>query len=159
MLSLSQTGLVLSIGQSITITASNLNSSSLYQSSNSNPQIANLALADLRLQLQEILWFYNRNVCLISNTSNCSSVYVIVQNSNAQPLTFSQSSILYLLDKLFLYKFLEGLDLIQCLIIQVKITVGDNKYFRINNYFNNNKYDRFFFYYCMFSNMNILRNY
>ena len=45
MLSLSQTGLVLVLGQTSTITASNLNSSSLYQSSNSNPQIANFSIS------------------------------------------------------------------------------------------------------------------
>ncbi|HUC88680.1 MAG TPA: peptidoglycan-binding domain-containing protein [Candidatus Paceibacterota bacterium] len=94
MLSLSQTGLVLSIGQSITITASNLNSSSLYQSSNSNPQIANFSISGSQITVTGNSYGSTTGTfCLISNTSNCSSVYVIVQNSNAQPLTFSQSSI------------------------------------------------------------------
>ena len=94
MLSLSQTGLVLQIGQSATVTATNLNSSLLYLSSNSNPTIANFNISGSQLTI-----FANSygsttgTVCLINNTSNCGSVYVIVQNSNATPLTFSQSSV------------------------------------------------------------------
>ncbi len=94
MLSLSQTGLVLSIGQSSTLTASNLNSSTLYLSANTNPKIANLNINGSQITVYANS--YGSTVatfCLISNSSNCSSVYITVQNSNAQPLTFSQSSV------------------------------------------------------------------
>ena len=94
MLSLSQTGLVLSIAQSSTITASNLNGSSLYLSSNSNPQIANFNINGSQITvLANSYGSTTGTFCLISNNSNCGSVYVIVQNSNVQPLTFSQSSV------------------------------------------------------------------
>jgi hypothetical protein len=94
MLSLSQTGLVLILGQSATLTASNLNSSSLYQASNSNPQIANFSISGSQITVTANSYGTTTGTfCLISNTSNCGSVYVIVQNSNAQPLTFNQSSV------------------------------------------------------------------
>ena len=94
MLSLSQTGLVLVLGQSATVTASNLNSSSLYQSSNSNPQIANFSISGSQITVTANSYGSTTGTfCLISNTTNCGSVYVIVQNSTAQPLTFSQSSV------------------------------------------------------------------
>lgn len=94
MLSLSQTGLVLQIGQSSTLTASNLNSSSLYVSSNTNPVIANANISSNQITIYANS--YGSTVitfCLVSNSSNCGSVYVTVQNSNAQALTFSQNSI------------------------------------------------------------------
>ena len=94
MLSLSQTGLVLVLGQTSTITASNLNSSSLYQSSNSNPQIANFSISGSQITVTANSYGSTTGTfCLISNTANCGSIYVIVQNSTAQPLTFSQSSV------------------------------------------------------------------
>jgi|GEM_PF-931511 len=94
MVSLSQTGLVLAVGQSSTITASNLASSSLYLSNNTSPIIANVNISG-----NQITVFANSygstvaTLCLISNHSNCSSVYVTVQNSNAQPLSFNQNSV------------------------------------------------------------------
>ena len=94
MVSLSQTGLVLAMGQSSTITASNLGSSSLYLSNNTSPAIANVNISG-----NQVTVFANSygstvaTLCLISNHSNCSSVYVTVQNSSAQPLTFSQNSV------------------------------------------------------------------
>lgn len=94
MLSLSQTGLVLPIGQSSTITASNLGSSSIYLSSNSNPMIANVNLSGSQVTvLANSYGSTVASICLINNSSNCSSVYITVQNSSAQPLTFSQSSV------------------------------------------------------------------
>jgi hypothetical protein len=94
MLSLSQTGLVMSIGQSASITASNVNSSSLYLSNNSNPVIANFSVSGSQITvLANSYGSTTGTVCLINNTSNCGSIYVIVQNSNAQPLTFSQNTV------------------------------------------------------------------
>lgn len=94
MLSLSQTGLVLQIGQSSTITASNMGSSSLYLSSNTNPMIANVNISGSQLTvLANSYGTTVASVCLISNSSNCSSIYITVQNSSAQPLTFSQNSV------------------------------------------------------------------
>ena len=94
MLSLSQTGVVLPLGQTTTITASNLNGSTIYQSANSNPQIANFNISGSQITVTANAYGSTTGtICLTNNTSNCVSVYVIVQNSSAQPLTFSQSSI------------------------------------------------------------------
>jgi hypothetical protein len=94
MLSLSQTGLVLPLGQTSTITASNLNGSTIYQSSNSNPQIANFSISGSQISVMANAYGSTTGtICLTNNTSNCVSIYVIVQNSSAQPLTFSQSSV------------------------------------------------------------------
>jgi hypothetical protein len=93
-LALSQTGVVLPIGQSSTITATNLGSDSIYLSNNSNPIIANANLSGNQITVSANS--YGSTVmtfCLTSNTSNCSSVYITVQNSNSTPLTFSQNSI------------------------------------------------------------------
>lgn len=93
MLTLSQTGLVLPVGQTSTVTASNLNGSSLYLSSNSNPLIANFNVNGSQISvLANGYGTTTGTFCLINNTSDCGSIYVIVQNGNAQPLTFSQSS-------------------------------------------------------------------
>jgi hypothetical protein len=94
MLTLSQTGLVLTLGQTMTVTASNLNNSQLFQSSNTNPQIANFSISGSQITVTANSYGSTTGAfCLISNTSNCGSIYVIVQNGNAQPLTFSQSSV------------------------------------------------------------------
>ena len=94
MFSLSQTGLVLTLGQSATVTATNLNSSSIYLSSNTNPQIANFSISGSQITVTGNSYGSTTGMfCLINNTANCGSVYVIVQNSNAQPLTFNQSSV------------------------------------------------------------------
>lgn len=94
MLTLSQTGLVLTLSQSTTVTATNLNLSSLFQSSNSNPQIANFSIGGSQITVVANSYGSTTGTfCLINNISNCGSIYVIVQNGSAQPLTFSQSSI------------------------------------------------------------------
>ena len=94
MLSLSQTGLVLTIGQSSTVTANNMGSSSLYLSSNSSPMIANINLSGNQITvLANSYGSTVASICLVNNNTNCSSIYVTVQNSSVQPLTFSQNSV------------------------------------------------------------------
>jgi hypothetical protein len=94
MLTLSQTGLVLPVGQTSTVTASNLNGSSLYMSINSNPLIANFSISGSQISvLANGYGTTTGTFCLINNTSNCGSIYVTVQNGSVQPLTFSQSSV------------------------------------------------------------------
>ena len=94
MFSLSQTGLVLNPLQSVVISATNLGSSSMYLASNSSPMIANFSISGSQITvLANSYGSTQATFCLVSNTSNCSSVYVSVQNSNVPPLTFSQSSI------------------------------------------------------------------
>ncbi len=94
MLSLSQTGLVLTVGQSSTVTANNMGSSSLYLSSNSSPMIANINLSGNQINvLANSYGSTVASICLVNNNTNCSSIYVTVQNSSVQPLTFSQNSV------------------------------------------------------------------
>ncbi len=94
MLTLSQTGLVLAQGQTATITASNLNSSTLYLSSNSKPVIANVNISGSQIIVQANSYGSTiATVCLVNNTSNCGSIYINVQSTSATPLTFSQNTL------------------------------------------------------------------
>ena len=94
MLLLSQTGVVLPVGQSTVVTVSNLNSSLVYLSNNSNPIIANVNISGSQITvLANSYGSTVAKVCLVSNSSNCGSIYITVQNSSASPLSFSQSSI------------------------------------------------------------------
>ena len=94
MLTLSQTGLVLAVGQTATISASNLNSNILYLSSNSKPVIANVNISGNQITvLANSYGSTTATVCLVNNASNCGSVYITVQNTSASPLTFSQNSV------------------------------------------------------------------
>lgn len=95
MMALSQTGLVLTLGQTANITVSNIvNSGLLYLASNSNPQIANFNISGSQVAVVGNSYGSTTgSICLVGNSSNCGSIYVIVQNSSATPLTFSQSSV------------------------------------------------------------------
>ena len=94
MISFSQTGVVLTQGQSTTITANNLNSGLLYLSTNSSPVIANVAISGSQITITGNSYgSTTATLCLVNNTSNCASIYITVQNSGAQALTFSQSSV------------------------------------------------------------------
>lgn len=93
-ISLNQTGVVLPVGQSTTLAASNLNSSSLYLSDNTNPKIANVNISGSQITIYANSYGTTvATVCLVSNSSNCSSVYITVQNSSVSPLSFSQNSV------------------------------------------------------------------
>jgi len=91
---LSPTGVVLTIGQTSTITASNSGTNYLYLSNNSNPQIANVNISGTQITI-----FANSQgstvatVCAVGNSANCGSIYITVQNSASAPLTFSQNSV------------------------------------------------------------------
>jgi len=90
-LSLSQTGVVLSVGQSSTITAG---SSSLYLSNNSNPSIANININGSSITITANSYGSTVvSVCSQGSTTNCGSIYVTVQNSGYSALTFSQTSV------------------------------------------------------------------
>ena len=93
-LSLSQTGVVLTVGQNTTITANNIGTSSIYLYSNSNPQIANINISGSQVTIQANNYgTTTATLCMANNSLNCSSVYITVQNSGAQPLYFSQNSV------------------------------------------------------------------
>lgn len=93
-LTLSKTGLVLTVGQSAAIDVNNTGAKALYLLSNSNPQIANINISSSQVTVQANTYGQTVfTVCVLGTTSNCASAYVTVQNSGAQALTFSQNSL------------------------------------------------------------------
>ena len=94
-LSLSQTGVVMKTGSNLSLNVNNAGTQSLYVLNNSNPQIVNVNISN-NTQISLLANTYGQTVvtiCTVGTTSNCASVYVTVQNSNASALTFSQSSL------------------------------------------------------------------
>ncbi|MDR3642600.1 MAG: Ig domain-containing protein [Candidatus Doudnabacteria bacterium] len=90
----SPTSVALSSGQTSSITAYNLGSSSVYMSNNSNPPIANVNINGSQITVTALGYGSTViNLCIQGNTANCASVYVTVQNGNVQALTFSISNV------------------------------------------------------------------
>ncbi len=90
---LSQTGMVLTVGQTLSVTANNT-SGSLFVSNNSNPQVANFSINGNQINVTgNVLGSTVATFCVIGNTSNCPSVYVTVQNTGVPQLTFSQNTV------------------------------------------------------------------
>jgi hypothetical protein len=88
-LSLSQTGLVLGVGETKTLSA--LNATSLYLFNNTNPAIVNVSISNSQITVTA-----NSSGTTIfticASASNCASVYVTVQSGTATLLNFSQSN-------------------------------------------------------------------
>jgi hypothetical protein len=95
-LTFSQTSIATMVGQSTTITASNNGTASLYLSSNTNPQVANFSISGNQISVTGLsAGQTTANFCYITtntSTTNCASVYVIVQNSGTSLLSFSQNN-------------------------------------------------------------------
>ncbi|MDD2680801.1 MAG: hypothetical protein PHE20_01705 [Patescibacteria group bacterium] len=94
-LSLSQTGVVMKVANSLNLSVYNAGTQSLYLLNNSNPQIVNVNI-NSNSQVNLVANTYGQTVvtvCALGTTSNCASVYVTVQNASAQALTFSQSTL------------------------------------------------------------------
>ena len=93
-LTLSQSALVLSIGSSATVTASNSGSGSLYVSNNSNPSIANVNISGTSAAiLGNVSGSTNITLCQVGGTAtNCPSIYVIVNQAGSGQLSFSQTN-------------------------------------------------------------------
>ena len=92
-ISLSQTGLVLNVGNSSSITVSN-NSSSLYLSNNSNPAVANISLSTSYITVTaNTAGSTIATVCVVGSSSNCASIYITVQASGTSALTFSVNNL------------------------------------------------------------------
>ncbi len=101
-LSLSQTGISLTVGQSTSVTVSNATANSLYLSNNSNPSVANVSISGGQVTFTGInLGSTVATLCATQSSSNvgssapvCVSAYVTVTNgSSASPLTFSISNV------------------------------------------------------------------
>jgi len=93
-ITLSQTGMVLSIGQTNTISAVNNTTGSLYLSNNSNASVASAAINGNQITFLALGYGSTAvTVCSVGYTTNCPIVYLTVQNSNTQTLTLSQSNV------------------------------------------------------------------
>jgi hypothetical protein len=88
--SLSQTALLLNIGQTSTITAS---ASYLYLLSNTNPAVANININSSQITVTANTYGSTvANICVLGSSTNCSSITITVQNSGASQLSFSQNN-------------------------------------------------------------------
>lgn len=93
-ITLSKTGLILSVGNNASLTVNNVGSSKLYLLNNSNPQIANINLSGNQATIYANTYGQTvATICVLGTTSNCASTYVTVQNSGAKELTLSQSNL------------------------------------------------------------------
>ena len=89
-LTLSQTALLLNIGQTSTLTAS---ANYIYLSSNSNPAVANINFNANQITVQALtIGSTSVNICIVGNASSCATLSVVVQNSSSQQLNFSQNN-------------------------------------------------------------------
>ncbi len=93
-ISLSQASVTLSVGQSSIITASNTSGSSMFQSSNSTPSVANVSFSGNQITVSANTYGSTTiTVCLVNSSSDCANFSVTVPNSSAQSITFSQSTV------------------------------------------------------------------
>ena len=93
-LSLTKTSLVLPLGQSASFTAFNNGSNLLYLASNSSPQVANVNISGNNISVSgNNFGSTTITICANGTTTACASAYVTVQNTNAIPLTFSQTNV------------------------------------------------------------------
>jgi len=95
---LSQTSLVMTTGQTNTITVNpNGNAGTLYVSNNSNSQVANVSVANNQVTVSALsVGSTVVTICpLNSPSTNCASIYLtVVQNStSAQSLSFNQNNV------------------------------------------------------------------
>jgi len=87
---LSSTGVVLAVGQSSIVTANN---NSLYLSNNSNSQVANVNISGSQITITGNTNGTTTATVCAQGGSSCSSIYVTVQSTGTQSLSFSQSNI------------------------------------------------------------------
>ena len=91
---LSQTGVVVPVGQSTTITTTNNTGGTLYVSNNSNPSVANPSISGSSIVVTGNTYGSTTlTICSTTSSTNCPSVYVTVENSGASTLSFSQNTI------------------------------------------------------------------
>lgn len=89
-LTLSQTGVSITAGQSSIVTANN---SSLYLSNNSNSQVANINISGSQITITGNTNGNTTATICAQGGSVCSSIYITVQSSGTQALSFSQSNL------------------------------------------------------------------
>ncbi len=93
-ITLSQTSVSLTAGQTSTITATNNTGGALYLSSNTNPSVANISINSNQIGITaNVSGSTSVSVCSLANTTNCATFTVTVQSVNVQPITFSQNNV------------------------------------------------------------------
>lgn len=93
-ITLSQTSVSLTAGQTSTITATNNTGGALYLSSNTNPSVANISINSNQIGITaNVSGSTSVSVCSLANTTNCATFTVTVQSVNTQPITFSQNNV------------------------------------------------------------------
>lgn len=91
--SLSQTSVVLTVGQSTTVSAYN-STANLYLSNNSNPSVANFSISGSSISVYgNTLGSTTASFCEVGNASTCASLYVTVGNGSTSALSFSISNV------------------------------------------------------------------
>jgi hypothetical protein len=90
--SLSQTGLVMSAGQTALVTANNA-TGAVYLSNNSNPPIANINISGSQINITALANGSTVVSICSGSSSTCASLYLTIGSSNAQALTFSISNV------------------------------------------------------------------
>ena len=95
-LTFNQSSVVTTVGQSNTITTSNSGTYQIYLSNSTSPQVANFSISGNQITIYGLTSGQTTaTFCPISTNSansNCASLYVIVQNSGTQSLSFSQNN-------------------------------------------------------------------
>lgn len=92
--SLSQTSVVMTVGQTTSISVQNNTTGSVYLSNNSNPPVANVNINGNQVSITAL--GYGSTVvmlCAQSSSTKCASAYVAVQNGSVQALSFSISNV------------------------------------------------------------------
>ena len=91
---LSQTGLVLSVGQTSYVTATSTTGGTLYVANNSNPSVANVNVNGTQISFNGLTnGSTTTTICTVGNTTNCPSVYITVQNAGTAALSLSASTV------------------------------------------------------------------
>ena len=92
--SLNQNAVVVTVGQSSTVTASNIGTTPVYVSNNSNPSIANVNINGAQISITgNVTGNTVITICMVGNTSNCQNINTTVQAAGASTLSFSQNSL------------------------------------------------------------------
>ena len=95
-LGLSQNAVVLDVGSSVTVTATNANvgTGALYVSGNSNPSVADESVGGGQVTIQGITAGSTTiTVCEDYNSTTCPTLYVLVEGANATQLSFSLNNV------------------------------------------------------------------
>ncbi len=92
-LALSQNAVVLTVGSSASITATNSGTGALYVSNNSNSSIANVSINGTQVSFSgNVAGVTTVTLCTVGTATNCPSVYVTVEQAGSSLLSFSQST-------------------------------------------------------------------